>query len=123
VSGTPGTSRDFTGQYRDLGTLHFYNARYYDSGLGRFMSPDTIVPVPYDARSYNRFSYVTNNPKKYTDPTGQCIGPIQRICVIGALCQVVVQPLKSAAKSGPASKELKQAVDNAAQETAKRSSR
>jgi len=74
TSGAFGTHRRFTGQFKDLsGTnLYFYNARYYDPAIGRFTSPDSLVPDPYDPRSYNRYSYVTNNPLKYTDPTGHC---------------------------------------------------
>jgi RHS repeat-associated protein len=39
-----GTTREYTGQQRDDTGLLFYNARYYDPVLGRFVSPDTIVP-------------------------------------------------------------------------------
>jgi len=38
------TTRDFTGQQKDDTGLLFYNARYYDPKLGRFTSPDSIVP-------------------------------------------------------------------------------
>ncbi len=38
------TNRGFTGQYLDDIGLPFYNARYYDPGIGRFVSADTIVP-------------------------------------------------------------------------------
>jgi RHS repeat-associated protein len=37
--------------------------------LGRFLSPDTIVPDPAAPSSFNRYGYVTNNPLRYTDPT------------------------------------------------------
>ncbi|HEY53273.1 MAG TPA: RHS repeat-associated core domain-containing protein [Caldilineae bacterium] len=50
--------------------LYFYNSRYYDPVLGRFISPDTIVPEPGNPQSLNRYSYVLNNPLRYTDPTG-----------------------------------------------------
>jgi RHS repeat-associated protein len=71
TTGATYTARDFTGQLKDASSgLHFYNARYYDSVLGRFLSPDTIVPDPADPSSFNRYSYVLNNPLKYTDPTG-----------------------------------------------------
>ncbi|MFO0701154.1 MAG: RHS repeat-associated core domain-containing protein [Nitrospira sp.] len=45
-------------------------ARYYDPRLGRFVSPDTIVPDLGDPQSLNRYSYARNNPLLYTDPTG-----------------------------------------------------
>ena len=34
------------------------------------MSPDTIVPNPVNPQSFNRYSYVFNNPLKNVDPTG-----------------------------------------------------
>ncbi len=65
------TDYTFTGQKSDDSTgLMFYNARYYDTSLGRFTQPDTIVPNPLNPQSLNRFAYVLNNPLKYTDPTG-----------------------------------------------------
>ncbi|NLD37296.1 MAG: hypothetical protein GX654_10550, partial [Desulfatiglans sp.] len=50
--------------------LYNYNARLYDPFIGRFISPDTIVPEPYNPQSLNRYSYVLNNPLIYTDPSG-----------------------------------------------------
>tara|TARA_R110001583_G_C5639919_1_gene407790 strand:- start:1846 stop:2454 length:609 start_codon:yes stop_codon:yes gene_type:complete len=53
-------------------------ARYYDPVIGRFYSND---PVGFtgDITSFNRYSYVGNNPYKYTDPDGQ-----NRLLVMGA---------------------------------------
>ena len=68
------TAYRYTGQRLDAATgLYFYNARYYDPGLGRFTQPDTIVPNPGDPQSLNRYSYAGNNPLRYTDPTGHYI--------------------------------------------------
>ncbi len=68
------TDKSFTGQYQDTSTgFGFYNARYYDNTLGRFISPDTIIPNPTDPQTFNRYSYVNNNPATYTDPTGHCV--------------------------------------------------
>ena len=64
-------SRQFTGQIKDDETgLYYYNFRYYDPELGRFVQPDDIIPDLGNPQSYNRYSYVQNNPLKYTDPTG-----------------------------------------------------
>ena len=64
----------YTGQVFDEETgLYYYNARYYDAELGRFTQPDTIVPDPTDSQQFNRYTYVDNNPLKYTDPSGHAI--------------------------------------------------
>jgi hypothetical protein len=46
------------------------NGRMYDPRLGRFLSPDPFVQAPNYTQSYNRYSYVWNNPMKYVDPSG-----------------------------------------------------
>jgi RHS repeat-associated protein len=123
------TDRNFTGQYLDDTGLLFYNARYYDPGVGRFVSADTVVPSnasgsmdgialkpltvsfheygfnaklnsenqfapwfmlsdkerrqlgnpmgPSNPQALNRYSYVQNNPLKYTDPSGHAVPPIR----------------------------------------------
>jgi len=67
---TPTTFR-FTGQRQeaDLG-LYFYNARWYDPALGRFIQADTIVPQPGNSQAWDRYAYTLNNPVKYIDPDG-----------------------------------------------------
>ncbi|MBU1750375.1 MAG: hypothetical protein KKA73_22045, partial [Chloroflexi bacterium] len=65
------TEFNFTGQRLDRSTgLLYYGARYYDPLLGRFISADTVVPGAGNPQNLNRYSYVRNNPLKYTDPTG-----------------------------------------------------
>ncbi len=65
------TPRGFTDHEHvdNLGVIHM-NGRVYDPVLGRFLSPDPVVQAPYDAQSWNRYSYVRNNPLRYTDPSG-----------------------------------------------------
>ena len=46
------------------------NGRVYDPQLGRFLSSDPIIQAPTNLQSYNRYSYVLNNPMSYTDPSG-----------------------------------------------------
>jgi RHS repeat-associated protein len=69
------TKRNYTGQYRDDTGLLYYHARYYDPVLGRFISPDTLVPDPTDPQDLNRYTYAKNNPMRYTDPTGHSVQP------------------------------------------------
>ncbi|MEK9132088.1 MAG: RHS repeat-associated core domain-containing protein, partial [Patescibacteria group bacterium] len=65
------TSYLFTGQEFDPESdLFYYNARYYNPALGRFISRDVVLGKDGDVLSRNLFIYVKNNPLKYTDPTG-----------------------------------------------------
>ncbi len=73
-NGTSVTDFGFTAQRNEasFGLLD-YNARYYSAVLGRFVSPDTIVPDPSSSGGFNRYRYTRNNPLRYTNPTGhQC---------------------------------------------------
>jgi RHS repeat-associated protein len=79
----PGFNNDLT--YQDLcrgytGHEHLHefglinmNGRVYDPLLGRFLSPDNYVQLPFFTQNYNRFAYCLNNPLIYTDPSGQSI--------------------------------------------------
>jgi RHS repeat-associated protein len=51
------------------------NARLYDPTIARMMSADPTIPDPMDGQSFNRFSYVANNPLALTDPTGYVVNP------------------------------------------------
>ena len=57
--------------------------RMYDPSIGRFMSADPYVPDPLLSESFNRYSYVNNNPTSFIDPTGfqgTCPGPAVIVC-------------------------------------------
>ncbi len=52
------------------------NGRIYDPVLGRFLQPDKIIQEPGNLQNHNRYSYVMNNPLKFTDPSGyRATGP------------------------------------------------
>ena len=79
------TDRLFTGQRLDSSTgLYYYNARYYDPYLGRFIQPDTLVPDPLNPQAWNRFSYCYNNPTSYVDPSGYFVVTVP-LLIFGAL--------------------------------------
>ncbi|CAH0524617.1 RHS repeat-associated core domain-containing protein [Vibrio hippocampi] len=65
------TNRGYTGHehIEEVGLIHM-NGRVYDAELGRFLSPDPVIQSPLTTNNFNRYSYVLNNPNKYTDPTG-----------------------------------------------------
>jgi RHS repeat-associated protein len=85
ASGTLPTDYRFTGQrYDSTIELTRMGARWYDA-LGRWTAADTIVPDSHDPQSFNRFSWVRNNPLKFTDPGGHAE------CLHGD-CNLLVHP-------------------------------
>jgi RHS repeat-associated protein len=82
------TPLHFTGKERDAESGNdYFEARYYSSAMGRFMSPDWSAqeePVPYakldDPQTLNLYSYVLNNPLGSVDPDGHCGGPGEEAC-------------------------------------------
>ncbi|WP_437287730.1 RHS repeat-associated core domain-containing protein [Sorangium sp. So ce406] len=45
-------------------------SRIYDPKLKRVLTPDPLVSAPLFGQSYNRYSYVLNDPLNLVDPTG-----------------------------------------------------
>jgi len=64
--------RGYTGHEHldEIGLVHM-NGRIYDPLLGRFLSPDPVIQAEELLQNYNRYSYVLNNPLRYTDPSGE----------------------------------------------------
>ncbi len=65
------TTRGFTGHEMidPVGLVHM-NGRVYDPEIGRFLSADPFVQETGNLQSWNRYSYVLNNPLSFTDPSG-----------------------------------------------------
>lgn len=65
------TTMGFTGheQLDDHDLIHM-GGRVYDPLIGRFLSTDVMVQAPFNTQSYNRYSYVFNNPLSFVDPSG-----------------------------------------------------
>ena len=96
-----GHERDFnlTGSLDDLDYMH---ARYYSPYLGRFLSVDparesALLRVP---QSWNRYSYVRNNPLKFVDPNGEAaflatalIGGITDVALTAGINAIKGEPL------------------------------
>ncbi|HKY23310.1 MAG TPA: FG-GAP-like repeat-containing protein [Vicinamibacterales bacterium] len=63
--------RGYTG-HEHIGQMNLIhmNGRVYDASIGRFVSADPFIQNPNDTQGYSRYSYVRNNPLKYTDPSG-----------------------------------------------------
>lgn len=104
------TDRGFTGhEHLDELSLIHMNGRIYDPVLGRFMTPDPFLQAPENLQSYNRYSYVMNNPLGYVDPTGyswlsRALGAIWRSEIVQAVVTIgiayVAGPGAAAAYTG-----------------------
>ncbi|GIO41752.1 hypothetical protein J41TS4_15100 [Paenibacillus apis] len=61
----------YSGEYWDSTTdLQYLRARWYDPNAGRFVSKDPYQGSLDNPLSLNRYSYVSNSPLKYVDPSG-----------------------------------------------------
>ncbi|HSX52047.1 MAG TPA: FG-GAP-like repeat-containing protein [Cellvibrio sp.] len=67
----PITRRGYTGHEMvdDMGIIHM-NGRIYDAKLARFLQADPFIQAATNTQSYNRYSYVLNNPLNAIDPSG-----------------------------------------------------
>jgi RHS repeat-associated protein len=74
--GIDSVRKKFTSYEKDTETnLDFAQARYFNSGLGRFSSPDYFANDTHaiDPQSWNLYVYTRNNPLNATDPSGKDI--------------------------------------------------
>lgn len=99
--------RGYTGHehLEEFGIVNM-NGRLYDPLVSRMFSPDNYVQMPDNLQNYNRYSYVLNNPLRYTDPSGEIIwAPIIIGAVVGGYMGGVIangshNPLKWDYSSG-----------------------
>ena len=69
--GSSGDGPSYTGHVSDADSSMIYmQARYYDPDVARFISPDPLDLAAGSGFTFNRFSYVSNNPTSLVDPTG-----------------------------------------------------
>ncbi len=86
------TRDGFTGhEHLDNLDLIHMNGRVFDPRLGRFISADPYVTLPFDGQGLNRYAYALNNPLAFIDPSGfdavPCVatqsGNCAKITVVG----------------------------------------
>ena len=70
-AGLASTNRGYTGHEMldGLDVIHM-NGRIYDPTLARFLQPDPVIQAPDNPQNWNAYTYVFNNPYRYTDPSG-----------------------------------------------------
>jgi RHS repeat-associated protein len=77
ITETLPNTHQFIGKQRDPETsLHYFGARYYDDGIGRFLSVDPALlrgrpaATLFKAQLHNLYAYSANNPYRFVDPDG-----------------------------------------------------
>ena len=64
----------YTGRKYDVESgLYYYRARAYDPNVGKFLQVD---PIEFASGTYSLYSYVSNQPTKYSDPSGLARAPV-----------------------------------------------
>ena len=83
ITGPSENDKRFVGKEKDEESgLHYFGARYMESRIGRFMSPDPVGAVDektgkvnqktiVNPQGLNRYTYGINNPYKYQDRDGK----------------------------------------------------
>jgi RHS repeat-associated protein len=77
ASSEAATARQFTSAEKGFfNGLDSMMARFNSGNAGRFLSPDPILGNAMNPQSWNRYSFVLNNPLSYTDPSGKLPIPV-----------------------------------------------
>lgn len=87
--------RGFTGhEHLDNLDLIHMNGRVYDPNIARFVSADPNLQFAQFTQSYDRYSYVLNNPLSFTDPTGFFLKKLFK--GVGNFFKAVLNPIATA---------------------------
>ena len=75
----------YTGHVTDAATgLSYMQQRYYDPGIGRFLSVDPATAYSNPTGAFNRYWYANNNPLRFADPDGRHAKTTQELIDSGA---------------------------------------
>jgi RHS repeat-associated protein len=70
----------YSGEFFDKETgLYYLRARYYNPGLGRFISEDSYWGEDKNPLSANLYTYTENNPTRFIDPSGHNKTEVEKI--------------------------------------------
>lgn len=59
--------------------LTYMQQRYYDPGIGRFLSVDPVTALSDPVGYFGRYHYAANNPYTFTDPDGRAWGLASKV--------------------------------------------
>jgi RHS repeat-associated protein len=99
VTGELAHAAKFTGKDLDEDTgLYYFNARWYDSEVGRFVTADTYTFLPGDERNFDEtadkgFKILSEEPQRYNPYVFCTNSPINRIDPDGHAGEEVLEPI------------------------------
>lgn len=86
----------FTGHVMDSDTsLSYMQHRYYDSQVGRFLSPDPKATHEQPVKAFNRYWYASASPYRFIDPDGRESGAAFRVINNATNGGAVIPPKRS----------------------------
>jgi RHS repeat-associated protein len=86
------TTYTFTNREWDADAgMYYYRARYYDPGIGRFISEDVHPGVQKSPLTvFNKYAYVMNNPLNHRDPSGMFLEDLGKIVVAAVIVAAAI---------------------------------
>jgi RHS repeat-associated protein len=90
----------YTGHVTDSGTgLSYMQQRYYDPGLGNFLSVDPVAASQGSIGQFGRYRYGEDNPYRFTDPDGRQVSD-PRSCHDTSSCLTLDQAQQQIGRDG-----------------------
>lgn len=78
----------YTGHVQDVATgLTYMQQRYYDPGVGAFLSVDPVTTFASSVTGFHRYRYAANNPYRFTDPDGRWLRDKDKAPYLGNSCE------------------------------------
>ena len=69
----------YGGSMSDSSGLYYMGARHYDPNVGRFLQQDSYKGDRYSPWTQNLYTYTSNNPINYIDPTGHSFELLDKV--------------------------------------------
>ena len=93
-TGTTVNNYKYTGEQHDANVGFYYlRARYYNQGIGRFVTIDTHQGLEYDPRSLHKYVYGANDPVNMMDPSGHFLIAIVISLTILSILATLAHPV------------------------------
>ncbi|NZA25923.1 hypothetical protein H0E84_05960 [Luteimonas sp. SJ-92] len=90
----------YTGHVQDAATgLTYMQQRYYDAGIGVFLSVDPVTALGNPVGQFHRYRYANGNPYSFIDPDGRCGTRLENHVSFSCRSYGVGEPSGNAAQS------------------------